>query len=259
MGLVKICVHKTAKTPYFAEVTGINLYSIEELAYYLYENIYLIDERMIEEKLYSWLENELDFYQLAEKLRSGTSTGNHVYNQVMVILQASEYYSETELEILSEKIKSISGLQTQEKMKCKADEMFHNKNYWAAANEYERILSIRQNSRLDVTFYAHVWNNLANCYARLFLFEKAANCFENAYKFDKIEEYQEKAYYAKVLAGQENNENDLIERKLSEEFKNQALQMLRTMKNQSHEECNTILAEEFLENQEKQYYRITCV
>ena len=160
MGFVKLCVHKTVKTPYYAEATGIHLYSIEELAYYLYENIYLVDERMMEEKLYSWIEMELELPSLAEKLRSGNSTGNHVYNQVMAILQASEYYSEEELEVLSEKIKTISGLQAQERMKYKADEMLQNENYWAAVNEYEKILSIRQNSKLAVGFYAGVWNNL---------------------------------------------------------------------------------------------------
>ena len=40
MGIVKICVHELAKNPYYVESTGLHLYSLEELAYYLYENIY---------------------------------------------------------------------------------------------------------------------------------------------------------------------------------------------------------------------------
>ena len=178
MGTVKLCVHELAKTPYYAEATGIHLYSIEELAYYLYENIYLIDERMIDEKLYSWIEMELGLWKLAERLRNGRGSGNHIYNQVMVILQVSEYYSERELNELSEKIKTISGMQAQERMKYKADDLMQNENYWAAIAEYERILGIRQSSRLTVEFYAKVWNNLAGCYARLFLLDKAAACFE---------------------------------------------------------------------------------
>ena len=42
MGAVKLCVHKIAKNPYFVEATGIHLFSIEELAYYLFENIYIL-------------------------------------------------------------------------------------------------------------------------------------------------------------------------------------------------------------------------
>jgi hypothetical protein len=55
------------------------------------------------------------------------------------------------------------------------------------------------------------------------LFEKAAVCYENAYQFQKISEYKEKAYYARKLAnyGQEDAE-ELLENKISEEFVQQA-------------------------------------
>lgn len=254
MGAVKICVHEAAKTPFYVETTGIHLYSMEELAYYLYKNIYLIDERIIEEKLYSWLEKELGLEKLAEKLRNGTSTGIHVYNQVMTILQASEYYSENELAQLSEKIKEISGLQAQERMKHKADELLENENYWAAITEYERLLSIRQNTRLTVDFYAGVWNNLAVSYARLFLFEKAAGCFECAYQFQKLPEYKEKAYYARKLAayGKEQQE-ELLESKISEDFIQQSEQVLKRLEEKSRQDCAKTTPEEFLEAQEKKY------
>ncbi len=236
MGTVRICAHEMAKTPYFVEATGTNLYSVEELAYYLYENIYLVDDRMMEEKLYSWIEMELGMGSLAEKLRGGSETGHHVYNQVMVILKYSGYYSENEYNELSEKIKGISSLQTQERMKYKADELMQNENYWAAILEYERLLSIRQNSKLTVEFYAKVWNNLAGCYGRLFLFEKAAACYESAYQFQKVSEYKEKAYYARKLAnyGQEEPE-ELLESKISEEFMQQAESCLKELEKLSVE------------------------
>lgn len=260
MGAVKLCVYETAENPYCVEITGIHLYSIEELAYYLYENIYLIDERVIEEKLYIWIEKELGLERLAEKLRSGSNVGIHVYNQVMTILQESGYYSENELAQLSEKIKAISGLHTQERMKYKADELLENGNYWAAVTEYERILSIRQNSRLTVDFYAKVWNNLAGCYARLFLFEKAAGCFENAWQFQKISEYREKAYCARKLAGYgQEQQEQLLESKISEEFMRQTEMIFRELEEKSRNDCEKIVPKEFLKVQEKNYHRISCI
>lgn len=257
MGTVKLCIHETAKTPYCVEATGIHLYSIEELAYYLYENIYLIDERMIEEKLYDWLETQLGLTGLAKKLRGGRNMGIHVYNQVMAILQASEYYSEEELSKLSEKIKTISGLQTQERMKYKADELMQNENYWAAITEYERLLSIRQNSRLSVEFYAKVWNNLAACYGRLFLFEKAAGCFESAYQFHKIPEYKERAYYARRLASY--GKEELLENKISEELMCRAEAALKELEEKSGRDCEGMTQREFLKAREKSYCRISCI
>lgn len=256
MGAVKICVHKIAKTPYDVEATGIRLYSIEELAYYLHENIYLIDEQMIGEKLYTWLERELGLENLAERLRNGKNTGIHVYNQVMTILQASEYYSEEQLSEMSEKTKSISGMQAQERMKYKGDELLQNGNYWGAVTEYERILSIRQSSRLTVEFYAKTWNNLACCYARLFLFEKAARCFENAYQFQKVSKYKERAYYARKLASYGSEaEEELQESKISEEFVQQAKQVLIGLEEKSRQDCENTEPENFLKTREKNYCR----
>lgn len=251
MGAVKLCIHKTAKTPYCAEVTGIHLYSIEELAYYLYHNIYLMDEQTIGESLYSWIEKELEMNALAERLREGKNTGIHIYNQVMTILQASEYYTQEELSMLSEKIKNISGLQTQERLKYKADEMLHNRNYWSAVIEYNRILSIRQSSRLSVEFYAKVWNNLGVCYAKLFLFEKAAACFENAYRFQKIPVYQQAAYYARKLSKDTGEEKEeLSERKLSEEFIQEASMRLKALEEQSRAKCKNLDPQNFFKDRE---------
>ena len=260
MGTVKLCAHEMARTPYLMDVTNVAVYSIEELAYYLYENIYLIDDRIMGEKLYSWIEREIQLETLAEKLRSSQGTGNHVYNQVMTILKASRYYSEGELNLLSEKIKSISGLQTQERMKCRGDEFLQNENYWAAISEYERILSIRQSSKLKVDFYAKVWNNMAGCYARLFLFEKAAACYENAYQFQKISEYKEKAYYARKLAsyGQDETE-ELIEHKLSEEFVKESEAIFHDLKVQSFAQCEAADPKGFVKEREKAYGKMSCV
>ena len=103
MGTVKLCAHEMARMPYLMDATGVAVYSIEELAYYLYENIYLIDDRIMGEKLYNWIEREIQLETLAEKLRSSQGTGNHVYNQVMTILKASRYYSESELNLRNTK------------------------------------------------------------------------------------------------------------------------------------------------------------
>ncbi len=244
MGSVKLCVHKIAKTPYLVEATGIYLFSIEELAYYLYENIYLVDDCFVEEKLYSWIENELEMPNLAEKLRMGRNTGNHVYNQVMTILQVADYHSKEELFKVSEKIASISGLQTQERMKYKADDLMQNENYWAAITEYERVLSIRQNSRLSVGFYAKVWNNLGGCYARLFLFEKSAECYDNAYQFQKIAAYKERAEYA---------------RKLNEYSKGQSEDILKQLEAKCGKMCIDAVPRELLKNWEKSYSKISGI
>ena len=46
-----LCQLKRAKMPYYIENISTNIYSIEELCYYFYHNIYLLDETILNEHL----------------------------------------------------------------------------------------------------------------------------------------------------------------------------------------------------------------
>ena len=52
MGAVMICRDEPVKTPYYIESMGIRLYSMEELAFFLYENVYLADRQMLGKRLW---------------------------------------------------------------------------------------------------------------------------------------------------------------------------------------------------------------
>jgi hypothetical protein len=185
MGAVMLCSRKQAETPYYIESMGIRLYSMEELAYFLYQNVYLADKRMLGEHLWEWLRTEVGNAELAERLRKGAEAGSSLQNMILTILRSVPYYSQEELNELSARMKVLNTYQEQERLKLRADEFFINGNYQAAIYEYERILDIRQSNRLGVEFYAHVWNNLGVCYCRLFLFSRASRAFRTSYQYQK--------------------------------------------------------------------------
>ena len=54
-----LCLLGQAKTPYFIENIRTNIYSLEELCFYLYNNVCLIDDSIINEGLCDWLRDEL--------------------------------------------------------------------------------------------------------------------------------------------------------------------------------------------------------
>ena len=69
MGELILCSRPLAAFPYFLEDAGINIYSLEELCYYIEKNMYLLDERMMDEALCGWLETELAMPKTAGMLR----------------------------------------------------------------------------------------------------------------------------------------------------------------------------------------------
>ena len=64
-----LCQVKKAEKPFYIENISTNIYSIEELCYYLYNNLYLVDRSLISNKLCTWLDEELKLPKLAAKLR----------------------------------------------------------------------------------------------------------------------------------------------------------------------------------------------
>lgn len=185
MGAVMICKNEPAETPYYIESMGVRIYSMEELAYFLYENIYLVDKKMLGKRLWDWLRTEMHNPELADRLQKGMEAGGSLQNMVLTILRSVDFYSQEELTQLTAKMKVLNTYQEQERLKLRADEYFVGGNYQAAIYEYQKILDIRQSERLGVEFYAHVWNNLGVCCCRLFLFGKAAQAFRTSWQYQK--------------------------------------------------------------------------
>lgn len=185
MCAVILCKRKRAAIPYEIESMGIHLYSMEELAYFLYENVYMVDRRIMGRRLFRWIAEEIGDEGLAMRLEKGSESGIGLPNLILAVLREVDYYTQEELNALTERMKLLATYQEQERLKLRADEYFINGNYQAAIYEYQKILDIRQSDRLGVEFYAHVWNNLGVCYCRLFLFYKASKAFRTSYQYQR--------------------------------------------------------------------------
>lgn len=51
MAMYQLCRAKAAKHPFYIESIDINIYTIEELCFYLWKNVSLLDESILNEKL----------------------------------------------------------------------------------------------------------------------------------------------------------------------------------------------------------------
>ncbi len=200
MGLVTVCKYRRTNNPYVVEQVGLQLYSLEELAWFLYHNICLADRQMFDERLCGWLQEEVGCPELAQRIRSGMRAGTNFQNLVVSVVASVELFTGRELAELGERLKSLGSLQEQERLKMRADELLDTRNERAAMEEYRHILRMHQNNRLGMAFYGAVWHNLGVCYARQFLFEKAADCFETANDYCPDEESEAQAEAARSLA-----------------------------------------------------------
>ena len=65
MGELLLCNEPIAAMPYYMESIGMNIYSIEELCYYISTNTFLLDKDFMYEELCSWFEKEAHLQMLA--------------------------------------------------------------------------------------------------------------------------------------------------------------------------------------------------
>ena len=165
-----LCQTKRAKLPYFIENISTNVYSIEELCYYLYHNLYLIDQTIMNEGLCSWIQEELELPALAAKLRSKISKFASAEDIVYPVFKEINYLTYEELKELNVRLQKM------------------NEMYVHAIQVYQNLLEREDLEEIREGMTEKVYHNLGCAYSYLFQMEKATEYFRKAYEGSRSRE-----------------------------------------------------------------------
>lgn len=182
MGELLLCNESIAAMPYYIEGLGLNIYSLEELSYYISKNVYLLDQDFVCEELCEWIETEVKQVELAGKLRKEIENSCRLSAFVLLILKACGYCTNTEITQIVEKVQNIETKSEYERSKFRADQLLEKNKCIAAIYEYRILLEYERAQSENAVIVGNVWHNMGTAYARLFLFQEASNCYLNAYK-----------------------------------------------------------------------------
>ncbi len=200
---------KRSINPYLIKESGINIYSIEELCYYIYNNTYMISREFFCEELAEYVKVELELPSLAQKLKYGIDHNGEILTMVSDILSASNYYSAEERENIINTLKALSSKSKSERMKARADMLLERKKYISAANAYKEILNVNDEV-YSTEFVATVWNNIGITYIKQFLFEDACKCFKTACDINRQEDYFDNMVCAAIFSTNDNLIEDIV-------------------------------------------------
>lgn len=204
MGELILCTHKEAEQPFLIADTGFEVYSLEELCFYLEENFYLLDRKIINYSLCRWIRQELDFPELAESLDHMLHKKVSVYEDAILIFEKSGFYNHEDLDQFKNLMQSMDGKTILECRKVQADQYLKSGNYVLAASCYQRILKPENLERMTDELRGFLYHNLGICYARMFLFQEAVQCFHEAYQQSRMPESREAYMYALSYIGGED-------------------------------------------------------
>lgn len=183
-GLI-LCRNRTAEHPY--TISGTDIYSLEELCYYLKNNIYAIDEGLLSGELCSWIEEEFGKTVLAASIRSLIGEKGGLKDLVRLLARETGYYGKEEAASLAALIENLEGLDKEERLKLKGDALIAERRYRRALEAYCQALT-RTHEPRDDERNAAIWNNIGTAYAGLFLFSQAAQAFKKSFDMEPKEE-----------------------------------------------------------------------
>lgn len=177
-----LCQTKKAEIPYYIENISTNIYSLEELCYYFYHNLYLVDETILNEGLCDWIRNELNLSKLASKLRNKLGKFSGVEDFLYPVFKEINYLTYEELKTLNSRIQKLDRENPLIREKEKGDALNENGMYVHAIRVYQELLKKDDLEEVREGFRESVYHNLGCAYSYLFQMEKALECFLKAYE-----------------------------------------------------------------------------
>ena len=177
-----LCQTKKAEHPYFIENISMNIYSVEELCYYLYHNLYLADHTIFNEELCAWIDEELNLPGLAAKLRNNLERNVSTEDMLYPVFKEINYLTYEEMKGLNSQLAVLGKERAAVRQKRTGDQLVENRMYVNAIQVYQKILERDDLKEQRDGFEAAVEYNLGCAYSYLFQMEKAEECFLMAYK-----------------------------------------------------------------------------
>lgn len=199
MGKIILCRGQRTDKPYVTPQTDIKLYSAEELCYYIYNNIYLIGQDLIDDNLIEFLQ-AVGEGELAARVKKLKESGASLAQILVTILKSIDYYSVAEIEQLKEILNTLGKQSVCERLKVRGDGYLNAKFYFAAISCYESIIKDYKGKDLLAADYAKVYHNLGTAYARMFMYEKAVEYYDEAYRLGQHEESKKCSIAASIMA-----------------------------------------------------------
>jgi len=223
--------------PYYFEFTDTRIYSIEELCYYIYNNIYIIEKKIFTKELATWIDEELDMYELSKKMNYMIDNDKSLKDIIVTILCSADYYFEEDIKKLIKTIDKIDGLPNILRRKIKADNFLRCRNYALAEKEYTDILSSYEIKNIDVKEQGNILHNLAIVKLYTSSIKSASKKFKEAYLKNENEESLKQYLYSIRLCNDEKEfEDEVHDLSVSKEI---IAEVSNVFKKTVSEACNT--------------------
>ena len=179
MGLNRLSRTGLAKKPFYVKSTGLNLWSVEELCFFLSSNLPLIDSEIAGTRLTRWLTEEFRLTALALRMeKAAAADRSSLSGFLMPLFSDTGYFTAPMLKKLSASLKSLEAAPAHVRYLKKADALTDNRLFGEAMEYYRRAEETADPG--NRAFLARTAHNRGVAAARMLEYDEAMKEFRKA-------------------------------------------------------------------------------
>jgi tetratricopeptide (TPR) repeat protein len=218
MSKIIVCTSKKAENPFTFLNTKVEIYSYEELCFYIYNNTVLISKSSLSDKLFNWIRDELGMTALSDKLFAIANKAYHAQDLLIEILSAGDYIDADEIKEYMDAWQKYRKLSKPQKLKLKADGYLGYRRYIKAATIYDSIIDVAD-TITDREFLGNVYHNRGVAAASNFELEEAKEYFLKAHELnDNVTSLKGYFYIVAITSDTADLREEIRRMDLTEEY-----------------------------------------
>lgn len=211
MGNLILCVGKKAETPFVFQDTQTEVYTLEEMCYYIYSNIDAITEGMFDQTMIEWLWKQKELQEVSKKMERLVENNNSLKDKVVTLLCGCDYYKEKEIRDLIVIMDQLEKMTPFERYKQRGNSLLEHGRYKDAETLYLDMLKPETAKQFSTEEYGDILHNLAVIHSHTASYGEAAKEFKAAFDRNQRRETLEQYFLALKLSGQK----DVYEKEVS--------------------------------------------
>ena len=209
---------KQSEKGYWIEEIRKNIYSLEEINYFLYHHIDLLYRDFFCDALFDFLDLELEEHELAEKLRKMSRSAAGTSQMVRCLLSESYYYNSRELSELTGLVAELDSFDQADRLKIQGEKAFKEGRYEAALESFLQILIRKGRDDHSDAFYAQIAYMAGKIYAYMLMVKMANSYFNYAYELYPDPMYARACMYMSMITGDDEEKlQSIVRYKMSDE------------------------------------------
>ncbi len=201
MGQLILCKTPRAEQPFYIGSAKVNIYSLEELMYYLQSVRFVAREDFMNETFICWVEEQLRLRELAGLLREKLAAESGLKDFFLPLEAANGYLTTSELQILNVQLQKYDHMSGLEAKKMYGDQLMQKEQYVQAIHAYRLLLNDEQLITRQGHVAGDIWSNLGCAYARLQDYGEAVECLIRGFMLNHRMETLQEAVDAACLSG----------------------------------------------------------